>query len=98
MQSLLWYSGDSVNDNVALALLFSGGTFLYVATCDMLPEIKKRAEEVDGRHGKKDTTWLYWMLGGMFLSYGFAAMSGHSHGGDEHAHHGHHDAGGGTVP
>jgi len=91
--SLLWYSGDSVNDNVALALLFSGGTFLYVATCDMLPEIKARAEEIDGRHGKSDKAWLYWMLGGMFLSYLFAIASGHSHGdGDGDGHGAHHAA------
>lgn len=81
---LLGYSnGESVQDNVALALLFSGGTFLYVAACDMLPEIKARAEEVAAsRHGGVGSkAWLYWMLVGMLASYGFALASEHGHGG-----------------
>ncbi|CAL1578209.1 unnamed protein product [Knipowitschia caucasica] len=46
---ILHASGSSVNQNCAtgIGMLFSGGTFLYVATVHVLPEISSRAGETD---------------------------------------------------
>ena len=38
--ALLSYSGEISPQSLALMLFFSGGTFLYIATCHVLPDLQ----------------------------------------------------------
>jgi solute carrier family 39 (zinc transporter), member 9 len=73
--------------SLALCLLFSGGTFLYVATAHILPEIQaQKAEgdddEGDRGHGGSGNSGLSWgeigiLLGGLLLPLLLNGQHGH---------------------
>ena len=60
----------ATDENIGLALMFSAGTFVYVATVDVLPQVHNHEHE-------KDTTVWYVILG-MALVY-LTTLLGHQH-------------------
>ena len=60
----------ATDENIGLALMFSAGTFIYVATVDVLPQVHSHEHE-------KDTTVWYVILG-MALVY-LTTLLGHQH-------------------
>tara|TARA_B100001123_G_C15174461_1_gene972772 strand:- start:20 stop:1060 length:1041 start_codon:yes stop_codon:yes gene_type:complete len=58
------------DDNIGLALLFSAGTFLYVATVDVLPEVHN--------HDHNNDPPVWFVLLGMFLVF-LTTLLGHGH-------------------
>ena len=60
----------ATDENIGLALMFSAGTFIYVATVDVLPQVHSHEHE-------KDTTVWYVVLG-MVLVYVTTLLS-HQH-------------------
>ena len=60
----------ATDENIGLALMFSAGTFIYVATVDVLPQVHSHEHE-------KDTTVWYVILG-MVLVY-LTTLLGHQH-------------------
>ena len=60
----------ATDENIGLALMFSAGTFIYVATVDVLPQVHSHEHE-------KDTAVWYVMLG-MVLVY-LTTLLGHQH-------------------
>ncbi len=60
----------ATDDNIGLALLFSAGTFIYVATVDVLPEVHSHDHEADSP--------IWYVVIGMILVY-LTTLIGHSH-------------------
>ncbi len=60
----------ATDDNIGLALLFSAGTFIYVATVDVLPEVHSHDHETDSP--------IWYVVMGMILVY-LTTLVGHSH-------------------
>jgi zinc transporter ZupT len=51
----------ATNDNIGLALMFSAGTFIYVATVDVLPEVHS--------HDHKNEPPIWFVILGMILVF-----------------------------
>jgi len=60
----------ATDDNIGLALLFSAGTFIYVATVDVLPQVHSHDHEAESS--------IWYVLMGMILVY-LTTLIGHSH-------------------
>ena len=60
----------ATDDNIGLALLFSAGTFVYVATVDVLPEVHS--------HDHDNDPPVWFVLLGMFLVF-LTTLIGHGH-------------------
>ena len=60
----------ATNDNIGLALMFSAGTFIYVATVDVLPEVHSHD------HENEAPTWF--VILGMILVF-LTTLIGHGH-------------------
>jgi len=60
----------ATDDNIGLALLFSAGTFVYVATVDVLPEVHS--------HDHDNDPPVWFVLLGMFLIF-LTTLIGHGH-------------------
>jgi zinc transporter ZupT len=58
------------DDNIGLALLFSAGTFIYVATVDVLPEVHS--------HDSNKDPPVWFVLLGMFLVF-LTTLFSHGH-------------------
>ena len=60
----------ATNDNIGLALLFSAGTFIYVATVDVLPEVHSHD------HNQDSLVWS--VILGIILVF-LSTLIGHGH-------------------
>lgn len=63
-------SAFATDDNIGLALMFSAGTFIYVATVDVLPEVHNHD------HENEAPTWF--VILGMILVF-LTTLIGHGH-------------------
>lgn len=61
-------------------LVLAGASFLYIATSDLLPELRKES------NGKGLVTNMVLFLVGVGLIWGLQSVVGHGHGDDEHGH------------
>lgn len=71
---LYTHTGDGNNLWVGTPLLFSGGTFLYVATVLKSPSEPSSAQEITSK-----TSRTFLLLLGMFFPFIISAMLGHGH-------------------
>ena len=60
----------ATDDNIGLALLFSAGTFIYVATVDVLPEVHS--------HDHDNDPPVWFVIAGMIVVF-LTALIGHGH-------------------
>jgi zinc transporter 9 len=60
----------ATDDNIGLALLFSAGTFIYVATVDVLPEVHS--------HDRNNDPPVWFVIAGMIVVF-LSTLIGHGH-------------------